>query len=200
MLALAACGGTPGDTGSDPTALPTATSAPSEPDGADGRDERDEPSEPAAACSGASATVGGSGTAVAGLTDAAAATREVLLQAAHECDWEALRAEIGDEFTFSYGASEDAITYWQDLEERGTPITAILVHLLQMDHVVEEGTEFVVWPAVMVLGEDATEEQWEQVEAIHTPEEIATYHEHGYLGWRVGITPDGEWQYFVAGD
>lgn len=134
------------------------------------------------------------------LSGPVAELRARLIGLAQACDFEGLAEATGEDFTFSFGASEDPAAYWRDLEANGTPITAILIHLLDMDHAVEEGPEFTVWPAVFVLGEDASEAQWTQVEAIHTAEEIAGYRQDGYLGWRTGITADGEWQYLVAGD
>jgi hypothetical protein len=39
------------------------------------------------------------------------------------------------------------------------------------------------------------------LEGLYSDEEIATFINYGsFLGWRVGITEGGDWQFFVAGD
>jgi len=58
-----------------------------------------------------------------------------------------------------------------------------------------------VWPSA--FGDNPTDADWQAVEdsGLHTAEEIEQMHEFGgYTGWRIGITEDGDWLFFVAGD
>jgi hypothetical protein len=46
-----------------------------------------------------------------------------------------------------------------------------------------------------------TEEELELLSTFATPREIQGWREFGgYIGWRAGIEPDGDWVFYVAGD
>jgi hypothetical protein len=46
-----------------------------------------------------------------------------------------------------------------------------------------------------------TEEELELLSTFATPREIRGWREfRGYIGWRAGIQPDGDWVFYVAGD
>jgi hypothetical protein len=104
------------------------------------------------------------------------ATWSAILQAATACDWDALRALMVDDFSYSvvqaYSA-DAAIAEWQDDEARGEPILRTLVErLLDEPRVVGVDPPFVYeWP-------DPTSD----------------------LLYRAGIREDGAWVSFLAGD
>ena len=60
-------------------------------------------------------------------------------------------------------------------------------------------TTFYVWPAAHA--EDPPDADWEDVDELYNEEEIASMKEFGrYVGYRVGMTKDGDWAFFVEGD
>jgi hypothetical protein len=130
-----------------------------------------------------------------------AETRRRIFEAAIACDYDALQAiALEDEpgFTYSYGGETSAADYWRGEEERGGRPLAILVQVLAMPHTRNEAG-FYAWPTA--YSEHPTEEAWNELEAVYSRDEINAWREFGsYLGYRVGITPAGEWQFFVAGD
>ncbi len=100
--------------------------------------------------------------------------------AAEAGDWEALAGLIPtDGFTSSFGGDSsetpaDHIARYQQVEAEGTDILGVLLDVLSADASHLEEGDLWVWP----------------------PEFLGD----GYYGWRVGITPDGTWRFFVAGD
>ena len=139
-----------------------------------------------------------------GLPDDVAATRQAIMAAAVTCDYGALE-NIAPELLTSFGGGGfDNLQIW---EEEGTyrPL-AILVALFDTPFAtqdIEGNPRFYVWPSAFVY------DTWDEIPAadlealagIYTREEldqIATF--GSYAGWRIGITEDGEWRFFVAGD
>jgi ketosteroid isomerase-like protein len=103
---------------------------------------------------------------------AVAATRFSIADAAAVCDWEALRALMADDFSYSFGFepnADGAISYWQDAEAAGEPIMRTLAETLSQFTTESEGH--------YQLGD---------------PSEP--------LGYRVVIREDGAWTAFIAGD
>jgi len=139
-----------------------------------------------------------------GLPDDVATTRQAIMAAAITCDYEALEILAPELLTSFGGGGFDNLQIW---EEEGTyrPL-AILVSLFDTPFAtqdIEGNPRFYVWPSAFVY------DTWDQIPAtdleplagIYTQEEldqIATF--GSYAGWRIGITEDGEWRFFVAGD
>lgn len=101
-------------------------------------------------------------------------TRQVILAHAAACDYAGLerigRQEGG--FRFSFGPGRSAPAYWRAEEARGTHPMASLVQALRGPFLrSRSGVYF--WPK--------------------TPKGYA------YTGWRLAITDEGDWQYFVRG-
>ena len=165
----------------------------------------------ATGCSAASLPAG---RAVRGLPRAVARMRLRIIAAARRCDYATL-VRLGNErgrgFTFSYGATQTAPQFWRAGERssvRPRPMEA-LVKVLSLPHAaVTAGgrattparARFYVWPSAH--RERATERDWRALRTLYTPQQIDRMRRGGtgYLGYRVGITPSGDWQYFVAGD
>ena len=56
-----------------------------------------------------------------------------------------------------------------------------------------------MWPTAYT--DAPTAEDWQALAGIYPQELIDSFRENGsFLGYRVGITPAGDWQFFVAGD
>jgi hypothetical protein len=138
-------------------------------------------------------------------------TREKILQAAKSGDIEALRPLIGtgdDMTTLSLSGFEgDPIEYLKGLsgDGEGREVLAILVDLLDSGYVhLDAGgqNDLYVWPYFFAYPIDKlTPPQMVELFQIITAgdfEEMKTF--GAYVFYRIGISPDGKWQFFVAGD
>lgn len=135
-----------------------------------------------------------------------AEVRQRVFDAAVACDYDTLEAiaeEKGEGFTFSYGAADDASEYWAEAETSGEepkPMRS-LVAILAMPFTRNESGSY-AWPTA--YSESPTPEAWQAlVDAGLYPEDVVEQMRTqgtGYLGYRTAITPDGDWQFFVAGD
>jgi hypothetical protein len=138
-----------------------------------------------------------------GLPAAVEETRAALLEAAESGDYEALRTLIpsdGFEYTFGGPVEDGPVAYWQDLEQETDerPLEA-LAAILKMPYVLSRG--YYVWPwayTVESAGHLSRHEQ-ELLEPLGAVDTLFPA-ESGYFGWRTGVTPDGTWAFFVAGD
>lgn len=142
------------------------------------------------------------------LPPAVADVRKRVFDAAVACDYDTLEQialEQGEGFTFSYGSGTDASEYWRTVEETSAetpkPMRA-LATILTMPYTRNETGSY-AWPTA--YSESPTEDAWRdlvyaglygaaEVERMQAPTST------GYLGYRTAITPDGDWQFFVAGD
>ncbi len=133
--------------------------------------------------------------------------RSELLAAATACDFERLGSMAeADGTSYTFGGGFDPAAYWGDLETNGETPLADMVQLLELEPAlfdVGEGNLFYVWPAVYALQDwsDATEEQRQVLADLFGADQLAGWDSFGgYAGYRVGITTDGRWAFFVAGD
>jgi len=134
--------------------------------------------------------------------------RRRIFEAAVACDYDTLEQialEKGEGFTFSYGGGTDASEHWRSVEEAGTerplPMFA-LATILTIPHSRNETGSY-AWPSA--YEETPTDEDWQAVvdAGLYTEAEVEQMKgptSTGYLGYRTAITPDGDWQFFVAGD
>lgn len=126
--------------------------------------------------------------------------RERIVRAAVRCDYVALD-RIGREgagLAFSYGGERSAAAYWRRLEREGRdrPLEK-LVKLLNLPWARNEG--LYVWPSAH--RERPSDRDWRLLRAVYPQKVIDAMRRGGsYLGYRIGITPGGDWLYFVAGD
>jgi hypothetical protein len=137
--------------------------------------------------------------------------RELILEASKTGNIEKLRALIGTGDTATMlslgGFDGDAIDYLktQSGDEDGHELLAILEEVLQSGYVqLDEGTEneIFVWPYFFAYPLDKLSDR-QRVELFR----IVTFGDYqdmvdfgGYIFYRVGISPTGRWQFFVAGD
>ena len=143
------------------------------------------------------------GRAVAGLPRAVASMRLRIIAAARRCDYAALErlGKAGRGFTFTYGAERSAAAFWRALERAGPaprPMAA-LVKVLSMPFTRDEARSY-TWPPAH--RERPTARDWQALRTLYPAALIERMRRggSGYLGYRVGITAAGDWQYFVAGD
>lgn len=137
--------------------------------------------------------------------------RELIIEAAKSGSLEALRPLIGtgDNTTMlSLGDYEgDPIEYLRGLagDEEGQEVLAILIDLLDSGFVhMDAGTlnELYVWPYFFAYPlEKLDARQKVQLFQIITAGDYEDMKSFGaYIFYRIGITPAGQWRFFVAGD
>jgi hypothetical protein len=154
--------------------------------------ELDEPDSAAAAAATSS-----------GLPAAVEETRARLLGAAESGDYEALRPLISDasfKYTFGDAIEGGPIAYWQELERTTDqrPIEA-LADALRLPYALTRGYYVWPWAHAVSSSDDLSPHERELLAPLALPSRLFP-EGAGYYGWRAGITPDGTWVYFVAGD
>jgi hypothetical protein len=145
------------------------------------------------------------------LPEPVARLREDIASAAAACDYARLeRLALGGEpgFTFSFGGGTSAAAFWEEAESTGAdePM-GLLIATLNLPFAISEREaaagapdRMYVWPSAHREG--ATDEDWRAVEDLYGQQEIAQMRQQGsgFLGYRVGISEDGDWLFYVAGD
>ena len=121
-----------------------------------------------------------------------------LLEAARSGDYEQLRPLIPARFSYSFGSFKGPIAYWKFVEKQsGERPIQILARILDMPYTLYRGTY--VWPFAYDRTEgDLTTYEAELLKRV--PGGQTAIGAEGYLGWRAGIEPGGDWVFFVAGD
>lgn len=137
--------------------------------------------------------------------------RQLIVDAARKGDIEALRPLIGTGDSGTQlslgGLDSDPIEFLRELsgDKEGHEILAILEEVLSAGYVrVDVGTEneLYVWPYFFAIPLDKLDSR-QRVELFKIVtagdyEDMKTY--GAYIFYRVGITPEGHWSFFVAGD
>lgn len=136
--------------------------------------------------------------------------REQIIAAAASGDIERLRPIIdgnGITPTFSFGGDNDPIRFWREVsgDGEGRELLAIMIEVLEAGYALieDEGQKPIyVWPYFYAVPLDAlTPEQTVDLYKLVTAQDVADMRDFGaYIFYRAGITPDGQWQFFVAGD
>jgi hypothetical protein len=137
-----------------------------------------------------------------GLPAAVEATRAALLAAAESGDYEELRPLVPASLRYTFGSPVEggAIAYWQELERTtGARPLETLAEILHMPYVLSRG--LYVWPWAYTI-ESAADLSVHERELLGPLGPVSTLFPPGtgYLGWRAGIEPNGDWAFFVAGD
>jgi hypothetical protein len=202
VLGAAGCGGSDGDDAAAPeTAIEAeTTTAPAE-TGATGT-QTETVAEPATC----SATDHGLTLPKQDLPPAVAEVRERIFAAVSACDFgglEEIALEKGEGFTYSFGEqAASPATYWRNVELNAADSPMYVLALILTLPVSRTEAGGYAWPSA--YSEKPTEADWQAlVDAVlYTPTELERMRESGtgYIGWRTAITPEGDWQFFVAGD
>lgn len=143
--------------------------------------------------------------AQAGLPAAVEDMRAAIVRAASDCDYEELAslALAGDsEFIFSFGGGDDPAEFWRAEEEFGNRPLWFLVRLLGLPFRTLPPSTF-VWPSAFGYGDwvSIPEADKDALGTVYDAEDLAGFAEFGaYIGYRVGITRNGDWTFVVAGD
>lgn len=144
------------------------------------------------------------------LTDKARATRARILEAAKTGDPGKVAAVMHQNEmmpVFSFGGEKDPLEFWKSSypDSDGIEILAILIEILEMPFVhVDQGTaqEMFVWPYFYAMPlKGLSPEQKVELFRLVTGTDWRDILDFGaYIFFRVGISPDGVWHFFVAGD
>ena len=137
-----------------------------------------------------------------------ARTRERLLAAARSGDLQQLAGMMTDTLPiFSFTDDKDPVAFWKANypDSDGVEVLSILTLILESGFVrVDEGTpqEMYVWPYFMRMSLGAlTPQQRVELFRMVTGADYKDMMKLGvYAFYRVGISPDGTWQFFVSGD
>jgi hypothetical protein len=138
-----------------------------------------------------------------GLPEPVAETFAQLLEAAESGDYAQLEPLIpttGFEYTFGGPVEGGPIAYWQELE-RSTVERPIenLEAVLKIPYTLSNG--IYVWPFAYDVADVSELSAHERVLLSPLgPLDTLFVEGTGYLGWRAGIDPQGNWVFFVAGD
>lgn len=132
------------------------------------------------------------------LPDVVAATRQTLFEAAVSCDYETLAGIVSRDGTTTGFGTSPAPDLWIEAARNGQDPLLTLAWLLNTRPAASDGVWS--WPAVHV--DPADEESWAELDSVFPADVIDQLRRFpdSYLGYRVGITDDGTWQFFVAGD
>jgi hypothetical protein len=144
------------------------------------------------------------------LPPAVARTRERILAAARSGQFVRLFAVMKEAPTlpvFSFAEDSDPVAFWKANypDSEGVEALSILVNVLETGFVhVDAGTpqEIYLWPYFARIPlKSLTAEQRVELFRIVTGADYKDMVEFGvYSFYRLGIAPDGTWQFFVAGD
>jgi hypothetical protein len=147
---------------------------------------------------------------LARLPEPVARTREKILAAARSGDLKQLATVMqasGNAPIFSLNDDKDPVTYWKANfpDSDGVEVLSIVIEILEAGYVhVDKGSpqEMYVWPyfARMPLGALSAVQKVELFKLITGSDYKDMVDFGAYNFYRLGIAPDGTWQFFVAGD
>ncbi len=145
---------------------------------------------------------------LARLPPAVAQTRDRMLAAARSGNVHSLAAvALMNETVFSFSGEKDPVAYWRANypDSEGVEVLAILITILETRFVhVDQGTpqEVYLWPyfARIPLKELSPERKVELFRIVTGGDYNEMLGGGAYGFFRVGIAPDGSWQFFVTGD
>jgi hypothetical protein len=135
----------------------------------------------------------------AGLPEAVATARDGIASAAIACDWDRLAEYAVPDFVSSFGGGDFG-------DMLSTVAMEVLLPLLNTPYgIVDSGeSRIFVWPSAFAYEtwDEVPDEDLQALDSIYKEDlyEIMIPSSESYLGWRIGITEQGEWLYFVAGD
>ena len=146
-----------------------------------------------------------------GLPAAVAELRSAVYEAARSCDWQALQDLVANPagFSYSFGESGDPVAYWQRMELLHYQPMRFIAEILRRPFGAFEGPSGPVvyaWPSAYTYGSwaEVPEAEREVLLPLYDDLDFAAFEEFGgYLGFRVGITADGDlviWIYAIEGD
>jgi len=144
-----------------------------------------------------------------GLPHDVGVTRQRIWQAATARDFGALQALMPDGFRSSFGdenGPEAAVAMLRGMEQRGEDPFGLILRLLAVPYGTQDpegGPAYYAWPRPFTIEPSRwTNEDIDIMRGLGaTDADIAGYREFGgYIGWRIGIRENGQWEYLIRGD
>ncbi|HSE56633.1 MAG TPA: hypothetical protein VLB02_00925 [Candidatus Paceibacterota bacterium] len=138
----------------------------------------------------------------AGLPVVVEAKRQAIYRAARSGSYEQLAAEAETPFGYSYGDPEtDFVTFLKNAATHEGKSALDMIPLLLAQPYGVQGNIY-VWPGVFAKSaEEWTDADIVQMKQLLTDEQIEGYRQFGaYAYYRIGITTEGKWVYYIAGD
>jgi hypothetical protein len=139
--------------------------------------------------------------AAPGLPAAVARTHARLLAAAESGSYDELEPLVTSHLNYSFGGPFDggAIAYWKHLEATSAerPL-ATLAKILRMPYVLDHG--IYAWPFAYAAQEELTAHERALLAPVASKALLDEIPTSGYLGWRAGISPAGDWVFYISGD
>jgi hypothetical protein len=140
------------------------------------------------------------------LPEPVATTRRAIIEAATGCDIARL-AQLGGDLRYSFGGDDDPAQFWRDIEAGGPeplPLETMVQLLALPFGTVQAGDiTYYVWPRAFAYDswDSVPAEDRQALAVLYDDSDQDGFAEFGaYIGYRIGITADGSWAYFVAGD
>lgn len=139
----------------------------------------------------------------AGLPSAVAEMWARILAAARAGDYEGLAnlaLQGSTPFTYTFGGDQEGpAAYWRAETDRGEDVLDTLVEILQMPY--GRDGDLYLWPEAYLWEAPFTAEQRDLLAQHFSKDDISGWEAFGgYIGYRIGITQDGDWIFFVSGD
>ena len=142
-----------------------------------------------------------------GLPDAVSATRRAIADAARACDYVRLADLAGagtTQFSFTFGDADDPAEFWRQGEAENQQPLRFMVELLARPYraALEEPAAY-LWPSAYGFRSwaEVPEADRQALKPLYGQEDFSRFEAFGsYAGYRIGIAPDGEWLFFIAGD
>ena len=141
----------------------------------------------------------------ADMPDLVAARRDDIVDAAVRCDYRALAEMAGPDFYFSFGSDDHPAEFWLSEENAGFEPMRRLVLTMDLPTALDtesEGRNY-IWPSAAAYASwsQVPQEERDALLALYDAEELSEFEAFdGFVGERVGISAEGEWLFFVAGD
>ncbi len=143
-----------------------------------------------------------------GLPDTVETKRQAIYDAVLTRDYKTLAAQASPNFHYSFGGEyEGGFEGYLRLAEttEKESVFDIIPTLLQLPYAFKanQSSEGIyTWPSVFTKEpSEWTEEDLVMMRTFLTEEQIKSYREFGgYMYYRLGITEDGEWIFYLAGD
>jgi len=136
-----------------------------------------------------------------GLPAPVAFIRTEIVEAATQCDYEALVELTAPGFVHTLGGGTSPVRTWVQAEQNREDVLAQIVAVLDTPYTTsldDEGNTVFTWPGA--FQDNPTDADWEAIIPIYNEEEVDLFRDNGYVGMRVLITQNGDWIAAVAGD
>jgi hypothetical protein len=135
--------------------------------------------------------------------------RHAVFDAALSCNWEALRGLLDPgTFSYSFGEDGDPVAFWQRMEFLHYEPMLYIAGMLQRPFGVVQNGELPIhsWPSANTYASwaEVPAAEKEALRPLYGDLDFGFFDDFGgYLGYRVGITLDGDWAqwiYAITGD